>query len=112
VHRHDPRMFEPRQDLRFLAQTLVEVVGRRRGIRDLDRDFPAELLVACRVDGPHAAAADRPQDRVAIGGQLRPRGDVSQAFDEVVREPRHRSTSIPNSSRASRRNSSAVPQRP
>ena len=80
--------------------------------RDLHRDLAAERRSSvAAVDRAHAAAADlldrRRSESVSNSGHA---GDRPEPADSGVRQAGH-STSTPNSSRASRRNSSSVAHR-
>ena len=108
VDRHDARVLEVREDARLLAQPGLEIARRRRRVRHLDRDLALEPSIVGGVDRPHAAAAERPADLVAVRRQRRPRRRLAEPRDRAVGEPRHGSISRPKISRASRRYSSSV----
>ena len=107
VHGDDAGMLQAGDDPGLARQPGLEL-GRRQRVPDLDRHLAAERVVECRVDGAHAAAADLRGHLVAIGRELRPAGHGHQVLDGAVGQPDH-STSTPRRSRASRRNSSALP---
>ena len=67
VDRHDGRVVHLGDELGLALEALLEL-GRQVARRDqLDRDVAVEQRIAGAVDDAHAAAAELPEDLVAVG---------------------------------------------
>ncbi len=73
VDLHDVRVGQAREPLGLPEQPLLRLAAAAATEQQLDRHGPVELVVVGRVDLPHAAGAEPPQDDVAAD-RLRDRG--------------------------------------
>ena len=110
VNRHDPRVLEPRQRARLELQPAIQRFAVE-AVGNLDCHVAPEDFVAREEDRPHSSASDLLHHRVAVRLELGPVPDAAKPADRPIGEAAH-STSRPNSSRASRRNSSLLPHNP
>src|SRR5882672_1071007 len=109
VHGHDAGMFETREDTRFADQTIGEIACGSREIQNFQRHAPLKPFILRGVHDAHAAARDAVQQAVVRAGEVGQVRGVAQAFEGAIGKKFH-FASQPKAARASRWNSSSLPQ--
>src|ERR1700733_7206580 len=106
VHGNDPRMFETRQDTRFLEEACSEIVCRRYEIQHLERDSAMPPRIVRQPHTAHASTSKVAHDAVTCSGEVGLSYLSLQFGDDTIRKLPH-PMSTPSSIRASRRYSSS-----
>src|SRR6266481_848381 len=109
MHGHDAGMLETREDARFADQAIGEISFGSREIENFQRDAPLKPLIFCGEHDTHAAARDAFEQAVVRAGEVGQIRAVAQAFECAVGKKFH-FASQPKAARASRWNSSSLPQ--
>src|ERR1700676_1463536 len=109
VHGHYSGMFKPCEHAGFAHQTVRQIAILARYIKHFQRDATFQLFVFRGVNDAHAAASHAFEQTIACAGKIRLLGARAQTLDRFVRERFH-FASQPNTARASRWNSSSLPQ--
>src|SRR6266478_8331798 len=109
MHGNNSRVLQAREHASFAIQPAGEVAVRNRNVQDLKRHAASQHFITRRVDHTHAAASDALQQLVARSGEVRDVGVLPQTIHRLVGEKLH-AVSEPKTARASRWNSSSLPQ--
>src|SRR5258705_6310968 len=109
VDGHDAGMLETREDTRFADQTIGEIAFGSREIKNFQGHAPLEPFIFRRVHDAHAAARDAFEQAVVRDGEVGQVRGIAQAFECAVGKKFH-FASQPKAARASRWNSSSLPQ--
>src|SRR6266850_5924122 len=109
VHGYDAGMLETREDARFAEQAIGEIAFGSWEIQNFQRHAPVEPIVFRRVHDAHAAARDAVKQAVVRAGKVGQVRGAAQAFERAVGKKFH-FASQPKAARASRWNSSSLPQ--
>src|SRR6266568_5092590 len=109
VNGHDARMFEPREHQRFTNQAVCEIAVRAGHVQNFKRNATLQSFIFGGIHHAHAAARHALQQAVARSGEIRDLGGFAQMLDRFVGKKLHFG-SVPNAARASRWNSSSLPQ--
>src|SRR5713226_3524754 len=109
VDRHDAGMLERREHAGLANQTVGELAVCFRNIEYFQRDATVKVLIFRNIHLSHTAARDALQQTVAGAGKIGKLRAAAQSFQRAVGKKFHL-VSQPKAARASRRNSSSLPQ--